>query len=195
MIRPDRVIGREQELSTLAAFLERDGDPRALVLAEDAGMGKTTLWLAGIETARERSFRVLMASPGEAETAMSFAALGDLLAGVVDEALLALPSPQRRALKVAFLLAEAEGPGPDQRAVAVAFLSALRALAASAPVVVAVDDVQWLDAASTTVLGFAARRLREEPVQLLLAERAAASPRAATDLAGGRVDSVAVGPL
>jgi hypothetical protein len=64
-----------------------------------------------------------VASPAEAEAAMSFAAVGDLFAGVVDEVLLRLPPPQRRALEVALLLAEAEGPEADLRAVGVAFLN------------------------------------------------------------------------
>ena len=85
----------------------------ALVLTGEAGVGKTTLWRAGIEAARERSFRARTASPTAAEASMSFAALGDLLAERVDDVLAALPPPQRRALEVALLLAEADGLVPS----------------------------------------------------------------------------------
>jgi Cdc6-like AAA superfamily ATPase len=120
----DGVIGREEELAAVAALLDRSVEAwAALSLTGEAGVGKTTLWRAGIEEARQRCFRVLVASPAEAEAAMSFAAVGDLFAGVVDEVLLRLPPPQRRALEVALLLAEAEGPEADLRAVGVAFLN------------------------------------------------------------------------
>lgn len=170
-----------------------------LVLEGEAGVGKTTLWSCGIEAARERSFRVLASSPSEAEARLSFAALGDLLGEVVPDALPELPPPQRRALEVALLLEGPDGPPSDQRAVAVAVLGVLRALATQNPVVVAVDDVQWLDAASATVLEFAARRVRHEPVAFLLAERRDAAPgdrpRLAQMLPEGRLRRVPVPPL
>ena len=197
---PDRVIGREEELGRLSAFLERVANgPGALVLEGEAGVGKTTLWRAGIEAAVDQSFRVLAASPTESETAMSFAALGDLLADSAGEILPELPAPQRSALEVALLLAEGEGLAPDQRAVAVASLSALRLLSGSAPVLVAIDDAQWLDAGSASVIGFAARRLREERVGLLLAARKDDAEGLPLGLEGGlagrHVTSVRVGPL
>jgi hypothetical protein len=197
---PSGVIGREVELAALASFL--DDVPRgstALVLEGAAGMGKTTLWRAGIEAACERSFGVLEASPTAAETGLSFTALGDLLADVIEEVLPALATPQRRALEVALLLAEAGGSGPDQRAVAVAFLNALRTLSAAGPVLVAVDDIQWLDAASVGVLSFAGRRLRAERVGLLFAERTGDEARPVLGLgrplATDGVSSIDVGPL
>jgi DNA-binding CsgD family transcriptional regulator len=196
----DGVIGREEELASLSAFVERIADgPAALVLEGEPGVGKTTLWRSGIEAALDRSVRVLAASPTESETAMSFAAIGDLLADSASGILPELPAPQRVALEVALLLAESEGPAPDQRAVAVAFLSALRMLSASGPVLIAVDDVQWLDAGSANVVGFAGRRLREERVGLLLAGRTADAgglpPGLEGALARGHLVSVQVGPL
>jgi DNA-binding CsgD family transcriptional regulator len=193
----DGVIGREEELRTLSVFLDDlvDGTAAALVLQGEAGMGKTTLWRAGIEAALQRSIRVLVASPAEAEAGMSFASLGDLLTGSVAEVVDALPAPQRAALEVALLLADSKGPPPDQRAVAVAFLTAVRVLSGTAPVLVAVDDIQWLDAGSASVIGFAGRRLRDEPVGLLLAERTADRPGSSLELAGRPLGSIRVGPL
>ena len=129
---------------------------------------------------------------------MSFAALDDLLGPVVDTVLPDLPSPQRRALEVALLLAEAEDDRAiDARAVSVAVLSALRQLAGSTPLLVAVDDIQWLDAASAGVLAYAARRLHGLPVGLLLSHRTGevTSRELENELASGGASSLTVGPL
>jgi predicted ATPase len=96
------------------------------------------------------------------------AALGDLF----DFELPDLPAPQRRALDAALLRAEVEGAPPDQRAVSLASLGVLRALAASAPVIIAIDDVQWLDTPSARVLAFVVRRLEDAPIRILVALRA-----------------------
>src|SRR5262245_46738512 len=190
------VIGREEELAGIAAFLdEAAAGSVTLVLAGEAGMGKTTLWQAGVAEARERSFRVLTASPSVAETGLSLAAIGDLLGESADEVLGELPAPQRHALEVALLLKEAEGGTPEPRAVALAVLNALRVLARAGPVLVAVDDVQWLDAASAAALGYAARRLDVEPVGLLLAQRAAEDEPLPFDLGRAGMEPMRVGPL
>jgi AAA ATPase domain len=143
----DAVVGREEELGSLREFVagSRAG-AHALVLEGEAGIGKTTLWLASVEAARERSPRVLAARPAAAERGLAHAGLGDLLDDVLEEVLPALPAPRRQALEIALLLAEAEDRAPDARAVGVAVLTALRGLAEEGPLVVAVDDVQWLDA-------------------------------------------------
>src|SRR5262249_61341617 len=109
-----------------------------------------------------RSYRGRACWPGDAEARLSFAWLGDLLEGVLDAELRRLPSPQRRALEVALLLADPVGSAPEPRAVAVAFLAVIRHLSASGPVVLAVDDLQWLDDPSARGLEFALRRPRGE---------------------------------
>jgi len=175
-----------------------ESGPRVLVLEGEPGVGKTTVWRAGVEAAKELSMRVLEASPAEAEARMSFTALDDLLDGVVAEALPALPPPQRHALEVALLLTETETP-TDDRAVAAAFLNALRVLSAPAPVLVAIDDIQWLDVSSARVLGYALRRLRDERVGVLLALRTdeASAPPAelAKALGSYTTSSLPLGPL
>jgi hypothetical protein len=135
----------------------------------EPGIGKTVLWGEGVELAPERGFRVLTAVPAAAETRLAFAALGDLLEPVLGEVLPARPGPQRRALEVALLLDEPRRAPPDARAVDVA-LGALRSLA-SDPLVVAVDDVQWLGTPTAAALAFAVRRLREEPITVVLTRR------------------------
>ena len=166
------IIGRDEELAAIRAFLDSLGEgPAALVLAGEAGIGKTTLWRAGVAAARERGVRVLTASPAETEAKLSFTALADLLDGVLEKVLPHLPASQARALRVALLLADTGGAPPDPRAIAVAFVNAAHALAANGPVLLAVDDVQWLDAPSASVLEFAARRLHGERLGLLLSQR------------------------
>jgi tetratricopeptide (TPR) repeat protein len=191
------VVGRDDELAYLRAFLAApERGPSALVVEGEAGIGKTTLWRAGVDEARELSALVLTATPAEAETKLSFAALGDLLEGVLD-ALPELPGPQRRALEVALVLREPEGPPPDQRAIALGFLGVIRILAREGRVVVAVDDLQWLDAPSGFVLEFALRRLGDEPVAFLFARRAGEQQALGLEraLPGERLRSLRVGPL
>jgi predicted ATPase len=181
------VVGRERELAALAAFAERgSAGPAALLLEGEAGIGKSTLWLAGVEEARRRGRVVLQARPAEAEAQLAFAGLGDLLEGSPEETIGDLPRPQTDALRVALLLEPPSGSPPDERALGVALLGLLRRLARERPVLVAVDDVQWLDTASARTLEFAWRRLRTEPVGLLLARRAGSHAQSALTL-GERV--------
>jgi DNA-binding CsgD family transcriptional regulator len=171
--RADRVIlGRDDELDEMGRFLQSvPAGPSALLLEGAAGIGKTTLWLEGAASARRAGYRVLSARAAESEARLSYSALGDLFAGVLDEALPSLPTPQRRALETALLRDEGEGAPPDQRAVSLASSGVVRALAASEPLVVAIDDVQWLDTSSARVLSFALRRLSDERVGVIASLR------------------------
>ena len=92
---------------------------RAVVLTGEPGIGKTALWEAGIAAARELGLRALVARPADTEARLSFVTLGDLLADVDEEALAGVPGPQRRALEVALLRVEPEGPPPTTRAIVV----------------------------------------------------------------------------
>ncbi len=176
---PVALIGRDGERATLAAGIERSaGGPAAVLIEGEAGAGKTELWRWAVAAARERGLHVLAARPAEAEAKLSYAAVGDLLEPDLDAIGAALPEPQRRALEVALLRTEAGEEPSDRRAVGVAMLGGLRALSATATVVLAIDDVQWLDSDSEAVLTFAARRLADERVLVLVARRAApGSPR------------------
>jgi DNA-binding CsgD family transcriptional regulator len=166
------IVGRDQELGFLDAFLDRaDGGSTAFVLEGEAGIGKSTLWLAGVEAARERGLRVLESRPTEAERGFAHAGLGDLFEPALDEVLPELAAPRRRALEVALALEDEADDPVDPRTLAVAVRSALEVLAAAGPVLVAIDDVQWLDASTAGAIGFALRRLREENVLVLVARR------------------------
>jgi DNA-binding CsgD family transcriptional regulator len=194
------IIGRDAELASLRGFLSAAHDgPAALLLEGEAGIGKTTLWEAGLAEAGDRYGRVLSARPAEAERELSFTGLGDLLGDSLDAALPGLPAPQRRALGVALLLEPGGAQPPEQRAVAAGFLGALRALARDDPLLVAIDDLQWLDRPSATALGFALRRLHGEAIVFLLAQRFEPGivPAAGLDRPppGLRVERMAVAPL
>ena len=166
------LVGRADELSQICELLDRrDCLPAAGLVVGEAGIGKTTLWLAATALAADRGYRVLSSRPSEVETGYSFAGLTDILADVVDEMSTALPSQQRHALDAALLRGSDEGSTVEERVVAAAFLGTLRALSEAGPVVVAVDDVQWLDAPSLAALRFALARLRDEPVGALLTAR------------------------
>jgi len=165
------IIGRDAELDSVHAFLDRNLEkPTALVLEGAAGIGKSTIWLAGVEAARERGSCVLMSRPAELERGLAHAGLGDLFEDVLERVLPELSPPRRRALEVALLLEDAI-QGSDPRTLGVAVRSALEALAAETPVVLAVDDLQWLDPSSASVLTFALRRMGGQPVHVLLARR------------------------
>jgi DNA-binding CsgD family transcriptional regulator len=167
------MIGRERELAAVHELLS-PSVPRfgALVLEGEPGIGKTTLWRAGIEEAVAQGLVVLSCRPVQAEAKLVFAALGDLLAPVVDQVLDGLPAPQRDALEVAMLRATpVEGASTDGRALGMAVQAVLRQIAAGSALLVALDDVQWLDRGSSAALAFAFRRLSDCPVRVLAALR------------------------
>jgi DNA-binding CsgD family transcriptional regulator len=172
-VRPSRVIGRESELATIRDFVAGiPGGPRSLLIEGEVGIGKTTLWRAGVRAAQDQSHRVLTCRPAELESRLAFGAVIDLLADVDDAVLASLPAPQRHALEVALLRRETSPDAAVQpREAAVAALGAIRTLACSAPVLIAIDDVQWLDAPSARVVAYAVRRLELEPVGLLMTWR------------------------
>ena len=147
-----------------------------LAITGEAGAGKSTLWRAGVAAAQETGRLVLRTEPSAAETDMSFAGLSDLLATVLPDVAASIPAPQLRALEIALLLRAAGPELPTAHAVGLAALAALRACASAQPVLVAIDDVQWLDDASLETLTYAFRRINDGAVTLLIAARTAASP-------------------
>jgi DNA-binding CsgD family transcriptional regulator len=191
-----QLSGREDEMQSIEDFLDRaSARPSMLVLSGDAGIGKTALWQAGLERARARGVRVLSHRAVEAEAVLSFAGIAELVGPVADEVLPSLGELRRRALEAALLI---DGSGGDRavepRAIRLAVLDSLKALCAGAPVLVAVDDFQWLDRPSAGTLLFALRRLEDERVGALVTVRAGAS-ELDRGLTSGAADRLAVGPL
>jgi DNA-binding CsgD family transcriptional regulator len=167
-----QVVGREAELAEVESFLDGAADGLAcLALEGEPGIGKTTLWQEGVRRAEERGWNVLQSRPAASEARFSFAGLGDLLARIPRKAFTALPEPQRRALDVALLRRRSRGAPPDQRTISIAVLSTIQLLASSSPVLLAVDDAQWLDDSTASALAFASRRLADRAVAVLAAVR------------------------
>jgi DNA-binding CsgD family transcriptional regulator len=191
------VVGRTVELDAIDAFLA-DRQSQLLVLEGVAGIGKTTLWTAAVERARVGRVEVWCARPAAAEASLSLAGLGDLLGALPAEVREELPEAQRHALAVALAEEDAVAGDADGHVVGVAVLGVLRTVAAQHPLLLAIDDLQWLDEASGRILVYALRRLGAANVRLLAScrgEPGVQLPFGLHQAFGERVVRVAVGPL
>jgi DNA-binding CsgD family transcriptional regulator len=197
-LNPEPILGRQPELDAIEGFLERSrSGPRALLLEGEAGIGKTTLWREALHVTGSRG-RALPCRASEAETALSFAVLGDLLSSVIEGTLTRLPAAQREALEAALLLGSPGRNPTGSRAVSLAVLGVLRFLAADGPLTIAIDDVQWTDRPSAQTLAFALRRLVDEPITVIATIRAGRGLTDPIDLARAfpdRLDRITVGPI
>ena len=157
-----RAVGRQADEQAVAAFLDGvPSAPAALVIEGDPGIGKTTLWHDALDQARGRGFTVLASRAARAESVLAYAALADLLADVHESLWADLPAPQQRSLDAALLRCREHAGLTDARAVAAAFVAVLDRLATRSEsfVLLAIDDLQWIDISSANVVSFAARRL------------------------------------
>lgn len=194
------MIGRDRELGAGRQFLNSVAHGSDfLVLEGEAGIGKTTVWRQLVASAESGGYRVLSCQPAATEVTLSFAGLADLLSDLDASVLSDLPLPQRHALEVALLQAAPGSQPLEQRAVFAGFCSVLLALAGDRPLVVAIDDLQWLDRPTQAALEFAMRRVRDHPIGFLCALRTGATStvisgldRVLAESAGERAH---VGPL
>lgn len=153
-------IGRDAEHAAGIALLDAASrGPAALVLSGPAGIGKTTIWRTLLADAGRRGYRTMSTRAVEAEAQLAFGGLADLLDPSLDEVLARLPEAQRVALEVALQRIPAGAIDPPPLAVSLGTLGVLRALAEESPVILAVDDLQWLDGSSARVLEYAMRRV------------------------------------
>ncbi|HEV7200504.1 MAG TPA: AAA family ATPase [Candidatus Limnocylindria bacterium] len=192
------VVGRDAERRAIDAWLEA-GRPASLLINGEAGIGKSTLWAYAADRAADRGDRVLAWRASNAEHELAFAALTALFDEPMVVPLLdRLPDPRRRALETAIGRVSPDLDRPEPSLVGLAVADVLRILSAEGPVVVAIDDVQWTDAASAEALAFAARRLRTEPVGFVLALRTGPDVSGEADLLSSAVERserLHVGPL
>lgn len=184
------------ESALVASLLGADGSgARALLIHGEAGIGKTTHWRAALREAGERGYRVVSAVSTEAEMHLPFAGLTDLLGDLATEHAGDLPPPQRVALDVALMRADADAAPVQPLALSLAVLELLRRSSARHGLVIGIDDVQWLDASTAAALRFALRRLDREPVVVVATERTLepeSVPAVLADLSPQRIVRLAV---
>ena len=174
----DPLVGREKELAFLDEVVSSIGrGARFVVFRGPAGIGKTALWRAALRRHREARHLVLSTRPAEEELAGPMVGLVDLFGDTeADPGVLAADL--------------------DRFARGRALLATLRRLAAADPLVVAIDDVQWLDPVSAATLRYGLRRLDGDPVAVLATERS--DPPDAPDdrtIPADRREEISLGPL
>ena len=164
-----QVLGRDREVQLITALLDSVQDRGAVLLIQgEAGIGKTALLREARRHAEERGMKALATTGLQAEAALPFAGLHQLLrpllAGVDG-----LPGPQRDAMRVAFGISP--GSPPDLYLLGLATLTLLSEAAERTPLLLLVDDSQWLDRSTSDVIAFVERRLEADPIVLLIAVR------------------------
>ena len=195
------LVGRGAELERLADFVASLSERAAAVVIHGGpGAGKTALWRGATARAGAARVRVVRSRCAEVELPIAFGALTDLLGAAFEEVADDLPGPQRHALAAAFGRADADDEeGTDWLVLAVAVLASLQILAREAPLLLAIDDLQWLDPGSRRVLAWALRRVGEARVGLIATLREGSveqDPLALADvLPAGRFSTLDVPPL
>ncbi|MEV1066435.1 AAA family ATPase [Streptomyces sp. NPDC050263] len=165
-----QLIGRATELAMLSGVIEQvqGGLAASVLLHGAAGVGKTALLDAVAVQARASGFCVLRATGVESEVTLPLSGLHQLLYGLRDE-FNRLPYGQRDVLERALGLSQ--DTAPDQFVVSVTVLELLHVLAVDGPVLLVVDDAQWIDEVSARIVAFAVRRLAPKPIGFLGAVR------------------------
>ena len=166
------MIGRGEEIESIRDFFDSIGRGSvALAIEGEVGIGRTELVDEAARIAADRGFTVRWCRPGEPDGELSFSGLADLFGTGLEEPVAGLPGPQRRALEVALLLRDPEGEPVSSLAVSLAVRSVLERMADEGPVLLTVDDAQWLDPASAHVVAFALRRIGDHPVAMVAGAR------------------------
>ena len=166
-----QVVGRDQEAIWLAELITGAAAASSVTTIDaPAGAGKSAVITLAAQLAEQEGVRVLRCQPNAAESQYAYAALGDLLHTV--PTLDAIDAVPRRALERALLRAEADGAEPlDARTVGLGCAALWRELATTQPLLLLIDDVHWLDAASADALAFSLRRLPATGVVVVGARR------------------------
>jgi DNA-binding CsgD family transcriptional regulator len=191
----EAVVGREPELARLDVFVREAGPGAAMALIGGPGFGKTTLWEAAVGSARRQGARVLTARPAGSTAQLPFGGLIDLFDQVGEPELAVLPDLQRRALEVALMRADASDEPAPATVVALALLGVVRELTTREAMVIAIDDLHWLDPPSVEALTFLVRRLDGARVAFLLARRPGRVGALEAVLSRRSIERVQVGPL
>ena len=165
------LVGRAAELERIDALLERSTSTLpVLLLRGDRGVGKTALLDAAAAGATARGLRILRAFGSESEAGLTYSALHQLVYPLRDR-VARLTRPHRNALQQILNLTPGLSPDP---LVATAVLDLLSGVARESPLLLIVDDLPWIDPVSAKTLGFAARRLGQDPIAILVTARTGA---------------------
>jgi DNA-binding NarL/FixJ family response regulator len=173
-VNGQRLVGRDAELRSLFGRLDGVGAQGcAIGLLGEPGVGKSALQGAAVEYARSAGFTVLTARGSQSEAHLPFASLHQLLQPLlprVDR----LPALQRDALLACFAMGGSIEANPFFTYLAV--LELLVDSASRAPVLVALDDLHWMDQPSIDTVAFVARRIASEPLIMLCTSRPESLP-------------------
>jgi DNA-binding NarL/FixJ family response regulator len=200
---PDRadLIGRAFERAAILAALDASADRTAAVLLTgDAGIGKTAIWESIVAERRAAGDHVLISRATSAEARLPWVGMTDLMRTMPPATLESLPDVQRRALEVVSLQSSGSlqtSETLDERMVGTALLSALQSATNTAPVLLAIDDLPYLDTASASAVTFALRRIEGLHAARLLAtvrDHDAQLP-VLQGLSSDRYSVVSIGPL
>lgn len=183
------LLGREVELELLGGMVDRlaVGTGGAKTLVGDAGFGKSSLLNTVASRAGRAGVHVVRASGAEAQPDLPWAAVAEICLPF-EHRLDQVGAVRAQALRCALALDAADGP-IDGLAVALGMLGLLSDAGMQRPVLLVVDDLQWIDAESRGVLRFLGRRLGDDPVALVAASRTLDAVAGETILLGGLTDA------
>ncbi|MGW3466672.1 AAA family ATPase, partial [Streptomyces olivaceoviridis] len=141
------MVGREREQEVLSGFVTAPGG-QALVLRGDTGVGKSALLDHVADLAADEKHRVIRAAGVEAESELPFAGLHQFLyplLSYIDR----LDDTHRGVFDVVF--GRSEGPPPSVMTLGIAVLDLFSLAASQKPLLLVLDDGQWLDTSSIEV--------------------------------------------
>lgn len=193
------MIGRTKEFERAHRLMGQTDQGACLVVIEGpAGIGKTTVHEGVVASFAERGATVLRCRPLQNEVALARSGLLQLMDPVDAAIVNGLPAPQRRALRVALRWDEPDGGRIEAQTLAAALTAVVRTLAGRGRLLIALDDLQWLDMATGLALAHAVRRLDEQPIAVLASRRTPADVdehpiERAVD--PSRVDRILLGPM
>ena len=169
------ILGRDVEVERLTRLVTEASPRSRIVLVEgQAGIGKTTLLERAMALARDQGHALLVCRPVRSEKDLAFVGLMELVSGVDADVADALPGPQRRALDVVLRRTEPDGP-LDQLSLSVMLLTVVTDQASRRGLLIAIDDLQWLDRPTAKVLAYVLRRIAGTGADVVLARRGAGS--------------------
>lgn len=174
----NELLGRDLELDAALGVVSGSTQEAAVLIDGAPGIGKSRVLDGILERARSLGFEVLVTRPAEAEAMVGLLGFHDLMDQLGADAVRALPAAHRERLEIALGFgAVPSGQELDEGLLAVALHGLLRGRARRTPLIIAIDDLQWLDASTSALLAMVFRRLTDEPVRVVATRRATTNRR------------------